>query len=76
MSADSGGSSRISPGTILAYLAAGGFGLYLFLMFLGMGVMAFGAAKRQYPEVVLGMILIGFAIAGMVSARADKGGGH
>lgn len=66
-----------SPGTIFAYLFAGGLGIYLFLMFLGMGIIAFGIAKRQYPEVVLGMIMLGFGGAAFASHMADKrsGGG-
>ncbi len=60
-----------SPGTILALLACAGFGLYLFLLFVGMGVETFGLAKRHYPEVVLGLIAIGLIIAAMIWNRKE-----
>jgi hypothetical protein len=78
---EDGGKPKITPGEIFGYALAvglgGGLGIYLFLMFLGMGIVAFGIAKRQYPEVVLGMMLIIFAGLMASSSRKDsQGDGH
>jgi hypothetical protein len=71
-----------SPGTVFGLLLAISAGLLL----LGIGFSSFiesvGLAKRRYPEVVMGMILIGFIIGAVMHSKKEKkeesghGGGH
>lgn len=75
-----GGKSPPSPGTVFAYVFLGGLGIglgfYLFALFFGMGVEAIGIAQRHYPQVVMGLILIGAIIAFVASSKSGGGGDH
>jgi hypothetical protein len=73
MSAPEGGSKRLSPGEVFAYTFLGGLGaglgIYFLLFFFGMGVVAVGQAKRQFPEVVLGIIFLSLLVAFIAAGR-------
>ncbi len=78
MSADNHGGDgkpKISPLFVLGMAFSIGLGFYFLALFFGMGVEAIGIAKRRYPEVVLGIILLAFIGAGIASHFADKSGG-
>lgn len=70
----------MTPGTLFLYLALGGLGLYLFLLFFAMGITTIGQAKQRYPEVLMGFIMLMFAAGaiayGIAGKRAAGGGGH
>ena len=58
---------KIPPGgKVFVALAGVGAGIWALMTFLGMGIEAFGMAKRHFPEVVMGIITLGFAIAAIV----------
>lgn len=74
-SAAPSGGPQMSPGLLFGYLFLGGLGIMFFLMFFGMGIDSFGAAKRRYPEVVLGLLTVIF-VAGAVAMGARKKEAH
>ena len=62
-------------GLLLALGCGGGLAVWAMLSGMGAGIMNFGDAKRHYPEVVMGFIMIGFIVAAFVSSRTEKKGG-
>ena len=71
---------KISAGEIFGYAVLGGLGVglgfYLLAMFFGMGVEAIGMAKRRYPEVIMGLIMLALlaAFMGGGGKKAEGGG--
>lgn len=61
---------KIPPGgRIFIALLGIGAGAWALMMGIGMGIEAVGAAKRHYPEVAMGIIVIGLAIATFISSK-------
>lgn len=71
--APSGGGSKMTPAQLWGFLLGAGIGggiaIVVFLVCLAAGIDAIGAAKRRYPEVVLGMITLGLIGALMASGK-------
>ena len=66
---------KLTPLMVLGFAFSVGLGFYLLALFFGMGVEAIGIAKRRYPEVVLGIVLLVFIGAGIVSHFNDRSDG-
>lgn len=62
------GGSPMTAGKVFAIPAAAGLAFYIVCLFVSMGVMALGAAKRTYPEVVLGLVAFVLAAAAIINS--------
>jgi hypothetical protein len=70
-----GGGPKITPGLLFGFLVGAGVGILIFLICLAAGVDAVGASKRRYPEVWMGIIVLGALGAFIGATREKKGGG-